>query len=229
MMLRTAINSEVLAALRRRRSTARVQSERPPREVVEQIIEAGAQAPNHHRTRPWQFIVIAGDAREALGEVMARSAAERAGGVHGHDLDTLREKQRTKPLRAPVIIVVAVEPSNGPKVVEIEEVAAGAAAVENMLLAAEALGLGAMWRTGPAAYDPAVKRLLDLTGTAHIIAFVYLGYPDLPDLPERERGGASLTRWMGWESGNEEHWPAGNDLTRIRGSARSDQTDHPRR
>lgn len=228
-MLRTAINLEVLAALGRRRSTARVQSERPPREAVEQIIEAGAQAPNHHKTRPWQFIVLAGGAREALGEVMARSAADRAGTVPAPDLDILMEKQRTKPLRAPVIIVVAVEPSNGPKVVEIEEVEAGAAAVENMLLAAEAFGLGAMWRTGPAAYDPAVKRLLDLPETSHIIAFVYLGYPDLPDLPERDRGAASLTRWMGWDTGDEEHRSAGNDLTHISSIARSNQTDHPRR
>jgi nitroreductase len=227
MMLDNAIDVRVLAALRRRRSTARVKSERPPREVVEQILEAGAQAPNHHKTRPWRFIVLAGEAREALGEVMARSAAEGAGEISEPDLDSLRTKQRGKPLRAPVIVVVAVEPSDGPKVVEIEEVAAGAAAVENMLLAAEALGLGAMWRTGPAAYDPAVKRFLDLPETAHIVAFVYLGYPDLPDLPERERGAASLTRWMGWDTGEQEYQAAGNDLARIRGSARSNQTDYP--
>lgn len=228
-MLDTAINTEVLAALRRRRSAARVTSERPPRAVVEQILEAGAQAPNHHKTRPWRFIVLAGEAREALGEIMAQSAADRAGTIHGADLDSLMAKQRSKPLRAPVIIVVAVEPSAAPKVVEIEEVAAGAAAVENMLLAAEAVGLGAMWRTGPAAYDPAVKRLLDLPETAHIIAFVYVGYPDLPDLLDRKREATSLTRWMGWDNQNQEHSPAEHDLARIRGSARSNQTDHPRR
>lgn len=218
VMLDTVVNTDVLSAIRQRRSVPRMKTERPPRAVVEQIIEAGVQGPNHHKTRPWRFIVLAGEAREALGEVMAQSAAERAGGISGPDLDSLMAKQRSKPLRAPVIIVVAVEPSAGPKVVEIEEVAAGAAAVENVLLAADALGLGAMWRTGPAAYDPAVKRLLDLPETAHIIAFVYLGYPDLPDLPERERDAAPLTRWLGWDNPEQEHRSTQDDLARIRGS-----------
>lgn len=205
-MADTAINTEILAAIRRRRSIARVKAERPPREVVEQVIEAGAHAPNHHKTRPWRFIVLAGNAREALGEVMAQSAVDGAGESHPPaGLAALREKQRSKPLRAPVIIVVAVEPSGAPKVIEIEEIEAGAAAVENMLLAAEALGLGAMWRTGPAAYDPAVKRLLGLPETAHIIAFVYLGYSDLPELPSRDQERLSRTRWLGWDTNDEEH------------------------
>src|SRR5207244_3779397 len=108
-------------------------------------------APNHRLTEPWRFVVFAGDARLELGEAMAR--------VQAANSDTLPtpgdlERTRAKPLRAPVVIAVAVEPSPGPRVVEMEEVAAGAAAVQNMLLAAHALGLGAIWRTGDAAYDP---------------------------------------------------------------------------
>jgi nitroreductase len=94
-----------------------------------------------------------------------------------------------------VIIAVAAVPSDAPKVIEIEEVAATAAAVENMLLAAAALGLGAMWRTGKPAYDPAVKEFLGLPEHAHIVAFVYLGYPDLPELPDRRRDVSPHVTW----------------------------------
>src|SRR5687767_13152960 len=61
----------VLEALRSRRSIGRVRPERPPRAVIEEIIEAATWAPNHRLTEPWRFIVLAGQAREALGREMA--------------------------------------------------------------------------------------------------------------------------------------------------------------
>ena len=60
----------------------------------------------------------------------------------------------------------------------IEDIEAAAAAVQNMLLAAEELGLGTIWRTGDAAYDPLVKRWFGLTPDDHIVAFVYVGFPE---------------------------------------------------
>ena len=109
------------------------------------------------------------------------------------------EKERNKPLRAPVLIAVAAVPSPDPRVVEVEEVAAVAAGVQNMLLAAEALGLGAMWRTGDAAYNPAVKRFLGLPDAAHLIAFVYLGYPEVMPARERDDVATRHTTWLGWD------------------------------
>ncbi len=112
------------------------------------------------------------------------------------------EKARVKPLRAPVIIAVAVEPFIGPKVIEIEEVEAGAAAIQNMLLAAPALGLAAMWRTGGASYDPHVKAFFGLAPTSHLLGFVYVGYPDMTAPEARRRPAAEVTRWMGWDNGD---------------------------
>lgn len=136
----------VLEAIRSRRSVGKVRPERPPRDVIEQIVEAATWAPNHRLTEPWRFYVLAGDARAALGQVMGRAQAARASSTA--DPAATFAKAAAKPLRAPVVIAVAVEPTGGPKVVEVEEVAAGAAAVQNMLLAAHELGLAAIWRTG---------------------------------------------------------------------------------
>ncbi len=98
-----------------------------------------------------------------------------------------------------MVIAVAAIPSVGPKVREIEEIEATSAAVQNMLLAAEACGLGAMWRTGDFAYDDDVKTLLELPPESRIVAFVYLGYPELP---ERTRSAAPHTMWRdGLENG----------------------------
>jgi nitroreductase len=170
---------DVFEAITTRHSIPQVRPDPVPRELIEKLLTAAVQAPNHFRVRPWRFIVFSGKAREKLGEVMADSLLKRAPESHESALGV----ERTRPLRAPVVIAVAVDEPAEPKVLEIENVCATAAAVENLLLAANALGLGAMWRTGPAAYDPEVKSFLGLLPEQHLIAFVYIGY--LEDIPER--------------------------------------------
>ena len=75
------------------------------------------------------------------------------------------------------MIAVAVDEPALPKAKEIENVCAAAAAVQNMLLAAHALGLAAIWRTGPSATDPAIKHFFGWEADQHLIGFVYIGYP----------------------------------------------------
>lgn len=186
----------VMEVIRTRRSIGKVRPEQPPREAIQLMIEAATWAPNHRMTEPWRFFVVAGEARRALGEVIAAR--------HVQDGQTeIAAKAASKPLRAPVVIAVAVEPVVGPKIVEIEEVEAGAAAVQNMLLVAQALGLATIWRTGAPAYDPAVKAFFGLAPSAHLLGFVYVGYPDAV-VPERGRVPvAEVTRWLGWvDDGN---------------------------
>ena len=186
----------VLAALRERRSAGKLKPDDVPRALIQRIIQAGTWAPNHRLTEPWRFIVLTGGARSALGDVMARPLREKLPEGADERAWAQIEKVRNKPLRAPVVIAVAAVPSPDPRVVEAEEVAAVAAAVQNMLLAAEALGLGAIWRTGEAVLDPAVKRFLDLPPEAHLVAFVYLGYPEFAPRREREGDGSAHIRWM---------------------------------
>ena len=69
-------------------------------------------------------------------------------------------------------------------------------AAQNLLLAAHGLGLGAMWRTGDAAFDPGVKAALGLAPDQHLIGFIYVGYP-VANLPPPTRPGAEdRTVWM---------------------------------
>jgi nitroreductase len=187
----------VLAALRERHSAAKLKPDPVPEELVEQVIEAATWAPNHRLTEPWRFVVVAGESRKALGDVMARSMRDRLPQPNGETAQAQLEKERNKPLRAPVLIAVAALPATDPRVVESEEVAAVAAAVQNMLLAAEALGLGAMWRTGDSAFDPKVKGFLGLPPEAQVVAFVYLGYAEPTPRRPRQTSGRRHTIWLG--------------------------------
>src|SRR5258705_9508635 len=163
---------ELFEALFTRMSIGKVSPDPVPRALIEKILEAAAQAPNHHKVQPWRFIVLTGAARERLGEIMARDLLARLPDAPPE----IVAAERAKPLRAPVLIAVGVDRPSGPKIVEMENICAAAAATENMLLAAHALGLAAQWRTGLAAVDPDVKALLGLNPDQHLIAFVYVGW-----------------------------------------------------
>jgi len=174
-------------------------SEQPTRKQIEQLLEAATHAPNHYKVQPWKFIVLAGNAREELGAVMAESLAGRMEETSSDKAQAMLNKERNKPLRSPIVIVIAAESPKQPKVMEIENIEATAAAVQNMLLTAEEMGLACMWRTGDAAYDPHVKQWLGLAPGEHIVAFLYAGYPAMSRLERVPISFEEKTTWLGWE------------------------------
>lgn len=154
-------------------SVGQVKPDPVPREMIERMLAAAAQAPNHYKVRPWRFVVLTGAARGRLGDLMAQTLRKQKPDSSEEALAA----ERAKALRSPVLIAVGVDKPANEKIIEIENVCAAAAAVQNMLLAAKALGLGAQWRTGAAARDPDVKKFLGFQPDQYLISFVYVGYP----------------------------------------------------
>jgi len=168
---------DTLEAIFARRSIGRLTEPGPDEATLRLVLEAAAAAPDHGELRPLRFVVLAGTAKDAFGAVFADAylARCRAAGV----VPTAGQvsKERTKLGRAPVVVVVAAVRRPSPTVGWDEQVAAAAAAAENALVAATALGLGSMWRTGDQAGDPAVKAALGLAAEDAIVGFLYLGTP----------------------------------------------------
>src|SRR2546423_1750395 len=189
----------VFDIIRRRRSIGKMTAQQPTREQVERLLEAATHAPNHHKVEPWKFFVLAGKAPAELGAVIAESLSLRMEEMTSEKAHAILNKEHNNLLRSPVVIVVAAERPRLPKALEIENIAAVAAAVQNMLLTAEEMGLACMWRTGEAAYDPQVKKWLGLSPEEHIVAFVYVGYPAIPHLERHPTPIEAKTTWLGWE------------------------------
>ncbi len=183
---------ETLEAIHSRHSIKVVKPDPLPRELIEQILSAAVQAPNHHHVRPWRFVVLTGEARNRLGDVMAASQAQRRPELPPETFN----KTRGLPLRAPVLIALGVDKPHLPTVIEIENLSAASAAGENLLLAAHALGLGGMWRTGEWASDAKVKEFLGFSPDQYIAGFFYIGWPDTAiEYPARP-GFEDRTIWM---------------------------------
>ncbi|MDQ0229912.1 nitroreductase family protein [Metabacillus malikii] len=187
---------DIFTAIKERRSVGVVKPDAVPTELIEQILEAGTWAPAHHRTEPWRFFVLTGDARKTLGQALAKYLEKSLDDPSSEESKTRLEKVAAKALRAPVIIAVAVEPSEDKKVIVKEEYAAVNAAIQNMLLAAHALGLGAIWRTGQVCYSDEVKQRFNLSERGEMLGFIYLGYPDTKQLTGKRTHFSELTTWL---------------------------------
>lgn len=183
---------EVFEAIYDRHSQKKVKPDPLPRELIEKLLDAAVQAPNHYKVRPWRFVVVAGEARKKLGDVMAASKLE----SHPEFPQEAFDKARATPLQAPVVVAVGVDKPSEPKVLEIENICAVAAACQNLLLAAHAMGLGAKWRTGEWALDIKVKEFLGFDADQHLIAFIYVGYPEFIAEPVTRPSFEDRTLWM---------------------------------
>ncbi len=186
---------EAIDALTTRASIPSLGEPAPQGEDLETILQAASRAPDHGLLRPWRFLTIEGEARSRLGDVLADALRARIPDCPDDGI----ENERAKPLRAPLIIVVAatVDPLH-PKIPEIEQVMSAAAAAQNIMLAAHTLGYGCYWRTGQPAYDAAVKVALGLQASDHIVSFMYIGTATEPAPRKRRPEAAKFTEaWVG--------------------------------
>lgn len=148
------------------------------------IFSAALRAADHGNLRPWRFLVLEGEALRRLGEVFAAAALRDEPELSEAQL----ERYRNMPLRAPLMVVAIARAIDHPKVPVVEQVVATGAAVQNMITAAFALGVGAYWRTGPMAYHDDVLKALGLAEGESLIGYLYLGTPagKLKPVPELE-------------------------------------------
>lgn len=162
---------DALSALHNRVSMPRLAGPAPTQEQQEAIFQAALRTPDHAWLRPWRFLVLEGQALERLGDLFHAAALA---GTDDPAAETV-QRARKLPLRAPMIIVAISSPRPHPKVPVQEQDMSCAVATGNMLLAAHALGLGAVWRTGEPARDPVIRDGLGLTPQEKIVAFLYIG------------------------------------------------------
>jgi nitroreductase len=166
--------SDILRFLQSRNSAPKLTAPGPSAAHMQEIFRAALRAPDHAWLRPWRFITIEGERRQAFGELLEQSLLQRKPDAD----DNARSKARSSPLRAPMLVVVVVKISEHPKVPAIEQRLSAGCAAQAILLASEACGYAGIWRTGDAAFDRVVMDALGLAEDEEITGFLYLGSRD---------------------------------------------------
>ena len=160
----------------------------PDDAALRRMAEAAAAAPDHGKLEPFRFIAVRGAGRERLGGLFAEAAKLEL----DHPSEAEVRKQAEAPLRAPLLLVAVARLPPG------EQRQSAACAVQNLLLAAHALGFAAKWATGFPAASPHVKAGLGLGPHEEVAAIVYLGTAKARQTPPpRPAPDAILAEWPG--------------------------------
>jgi nitroreductase len=163
---------DAITAITQRVSVAQLTGPGPSEQQVEQLYRAAFRAPDHAWMRPWRYLTIRDQGLVVLGEVFAEAGLKKDAEL----ADVKVTKLKNMPLRAPLMIVAIANIQTNIKVPALEQRLAVGAGIQNILTAAYAMELGAIWRTGQMAYDQHVKYSLGLQDNEEIIGFIYLGH-----------------------------------------------------
>jgi nitroreductase len=144
----------------------------PSDEQLAAAIDAALRAPDHGHLKPWRAVVVRGDARQALSQLFVRRMQSRDPPSPPGKI----EKARSMPLTAPLVIAIGAHIRTDQKVPEVEQLLSCGAATMNLLNALHAQGFGAIWLTGPNAYDPEIARVLGFAAAERCLGFVYVGH-----------------------------------------------------
>ena len=190
----------LLELIRSRRSIRRFTDRAVSREDLVRLLEAARWAPSNHNRQPWHFLII--EDRQQLHQLAeavrrdliakTKSLPEAAGGYFHEFIDYATFFAEAPMLvvalhKRPVSLSAAVLAGlRNPELVSCEPLSA-AMAVQNLLLAAQALGLGACVLTGPLLVPEALTRTLALPPGYDLACLVAVGYPaESPPPPRRK-------------------------------------------
>jgi F420 biosynthesis protein FbiB-like protein len=188
--------SHVYDALRERRSVRKYQARPVPQEIIEEVLVAAGWAPSAHNAQPWRFIVLADpQVKRELAEAMAESwAADMT--KDGLKIESDKRKTRIERFATAPVLILACLTMDGMMKFPDEKrqrserdlaMQSLGAALQNLLLAANAKGLGACWFCAPGFCKETVRKVLKIPDDVEPEALIAMGYPaEKPPVPPKK-------------------------------------------
>lgn len=176
-----------------RRSIRRFLKREVSAELITKMLEAAIQAPSAKNRQPWRFIVFGGEHKAEFESCMERGLLREETGetILPRSGFGLPDAKNTLKIMREAPLLIAVVNTNGKspfvpvdsddRVTEICDTLSIGAAVQNMLLAAENLGLGTLWIANTCFAYPELTELLKTDG--QLVGAVLVGYADEAPMP----------------------------------------------
>lgn len=179
---------------RRNRKTASMNGRPVERQQIETLLALADWAPTHARTEPWRFVVFEGESRKKF-------CSDHAALYQAHTPEESFTTAKYQNLLqqadlASHVIVVYMKRQELKKIPLVEEIAATGAAIQNLLLGAEAMGLAVFWSTGGMTFHPSMKEYLGMAEEDQVMGILYLGYSDEPAPPAKRN--TPLSEKISW-------------------------------
>lgn len=171
---------DLVTTLHTRRSIRRYLDRPVPPLLIDQLLEAATHAPSSHNSQPWRFVAITTSSVKAqlakqMGERLRIDRLRANERVDNIDQDINRSRERIT--SAPVVIVVCLSISSDDQYERLMAMQSVAASIENLLLAAHGVGLGACWMAAPLYCPDVIRDVLQLPEDWEAQALITIGYP----------------------------------------------------
>jgi coenzyme F420-0:L-glutamate ligase/coenzyme F420-1:gamma-L-glutamate ligase len=188
----------IMDSVKKRRSIRKYSSRKVSTDILRRVLEAARWAPSAHNAQPWRFIVLTdASLKRELSEAMADVWVEDMikDGLASETRENQRKASVERFTRVPVLIVACLTMK---EMIKYEDesrqeserdlaVQSLGAAVQNMLLAVHANGLGACWFCAPIFCKETVRKILKIPDDVEPQALITLGYPaEKPRAPSRK-------------------------------------------
>lgn len=162
-------------------------------EDIKEMLEAANWAPTHKLTEPWRFIVFSENAKNEFGKQHANLYKN----TQAADMFDQNKYDKLKLIAAKAshIIAIIMQRDEEERVREIEEIAAVACAVQNMMLVATEKGFAQIWSSGGLTYHDEMKKYLGFAEKDKVMGFLYLGKSDLKPKSKRFSSAEAKTVW----------------------------------
>jgi F420 biosynthesis protein FbiB-like protein len=192
------MNKDIIGFLKNRRSIREYTPRKFSDKVLDPILEAATLAPSAHNAQPWRFIVVK---ENGLKLKLARAMAAHwkkdlaKNEVSAKECESMVIASVERFSKAPAVVVPCLTmaemhkyPDKRRQRIEfLMGVQSVAAAIENMLLAIHAMGLGACWFCAPLFCPKTVRKVLKIPSDVEPQALITLGYPAYqPKTPPRK-------------------------------------------
>ena len=195
------------------RSIRKFKPDPVPEQMIWEILDAAIRAPSGSNTQPWGWLVVRDDAkRKAIAEAVLEGVGDVAAALAAaEELPTPEQRRmrrasisfRANVMSAPVLIIPCLVNPTSPTS-DINSLFAGSSiygAVQNMMLAARAQGLGTVLTTFNTRIDDVLRREFNLPDDALPVAVIPVGWPEGERFgPTTRKPVDTVTHWDGWNA-----------------------------
>jgi nitroreductase len=147
----------------------------PSRAEIETLLTIAARVPDHGKLAPWRFVVMQGEKKREFADALIPIFRQ----AHPEATDDQVRKEPERFATSPLVIAVISKAAKHPKIPEWEQMLSAGAAAMNLVTAAHALGYGANWVTGWAAYERPALALLGIGADERVAGFIHIGTPKM--------------------------------------------------
>ncbi len=184
---------DIFDAIESRRSIKNFTDRPVSDEAIQRMLSMAVLAPNHRMTEPWRFYVLGPEARGAYGAALGARKAKRVDDEDAAAAVIAKVERTHRDL--PAMLAVSMILDENPEIRE-EDYAATYMAIQNLCLAACAMGLGTHVKSGAVMDDPRARAAVGVDDDERIVATIHMGIPAEVPTPKARRDAAGFTTWV---------------------------------